>query len=160
MKVKSLSRVRLFATPWTNVAHQAPPSMGLSRQEYWGGLLFPSLGDLPHPGIEPWSPALQEDALTSEHQGSQNKNSLGDITSSFFSYIYSDQISLPVYVFKKTSHMSCLVSSNNDQQYIKGWKRMVWVILHWQEINSSLDSFFCYRGQRSLSRKLNIYIKT
>ena len=43
VKVKSLSRVRLFATPWTNVAHQAPPSMGFSRQEYWGGLPFPSL---------------------------------------------------------------------------------------------------------------------
>ena len=38
-KVKSLSRVRLFATPWT-VAHQAPPSMGFSRQEYWSGLPF------------------------------------------------------------------------------------------------------------------------
>ena len=54
-EVKSLSRVRLFATPWT-VAHQAPPSMGFSRQEYWGGLPFPSPGDLPNPGIEPGSP--------------------------------------------------------------------------------------------------------
>ena len=41
VKVKSLSCVRLFATPWT-VAHQAPPSMGFSRQEYWSGLPFPS----------------------------------------------------------------------------------------------------------------------
>ena len=41
MKVKSLSHIRLFATPWT-VAHQAPPSMGFSRQEYWSGLPFPS----------------------------------------------------------------------------------------------------------------------
>ena len=40
-EVKSLSHVRLFATPWT-VAHQAPPSMGFSRQEYWSGLPFPS----------------------------------------------------------------------------------------------------------------------
>ena len=46
MKVKSLSRVRLFATPWT-VAHQASPSMGFSKQEYWGGLPFPSPGDIP-----------------------------------------------------------------------------------------------------------------
>ena len=44
VKVKSLSRVRLFATPWT-VAHQAPLSMGFSRQEYWSGLPFPSPGD-------------------------------------------------------------------------------------------------------------------
>ena len=65
MKVKSLSSVLLFSTPWT-VAHQAPLSMGFSRQEYWSGLPFPSLGDLPDPGIEPRSPALQEDALTSE----------------------------------------------------------------------------------------------
>ena len=57
VKVKSLSRVRLFATPWT-VAYQAPPSMGFSRQEYWSGVPFPSPGDLPNPGIEPGSPAL------------------------------------------------------------------------------------------------------
>ena len=68
VKVKSLSRVQLFVTPWT-VAHQAPPSMGFSRQEYWSGLPFPSPGDLPNPGIEPRSPALQADALTSELPG-------------------------------------------------------------------------------------------
>ena len=54
---QSLSRVRFFATPWT-VAHQAPQSTGLSRQEYWSGLPFPSPGYLPDPGIEPRSPAL------------------------------------------------------------------------------------------------------
>ena len=56
-KVKLLSRVQIFATPWT-VAYQAPPSMGFSRQEYWSGLPFPSPGDLPDLGIEPGSPAL------------------------------------------------------------------------------------------------------
>ena len=56
-EVKSLSRVRLFMTPWT-VAHQAPPSMGFSRQAYWSGVPFPSPEDLPHPGIEPGSPTL------------------------------------------------------------------------------------------------------
>ena len=55
VKVKSLSRVQLFGTPWT-VAHQATPSMGFSRQKYWSGLPFPSPGDLPDPGIEPRSP--------------------------------------------------------------------------------------------------------
>ena len=64
-EVKSLSRVRLFATPWT-VAYQAPRSMGFSRQAYWSGLPFPSAGDLPNPGIEPGSLALQTDALPSE----------------------------------------------------------------------------------------------
>ena len=63
MKVKSLSHVQLFATPWT-VAHQTPPAMGFSRQEYWSGLPFPSPGDLPNPGIEPRSLSLRADALS------------------------------------------------------------------------------------------------
>ena len=67
--MKSLSRVRLFAALWT-VAYQAPLSMGFSRQEYWSGLPFPSPGDLPNPGIEPGSPALQADSLPTELQGS------------------------------------------------------------------------------------------
>ena len=62
-----VSRIQLFATPWT-VAHQAPLSMEFSRQEYWSGLPFPSLKDLPDPGIKPGSPALQADPLS--HQGS------------------------------------------------------------------------------------------
>ena len=53
------------ATPWT-VAHQAPLSLGFSRQEYWSELLFPSPGDLSNPGMEPGSPALQADSLPSE----------------------------------------------------------------------------------------------
>ena len=56
--VYSLSHIQLFATPWT-VAHQAPLSMGFSRQEYWSGLPFPSPGDLPDPGMELSCPALQ-----------------------------------------------------------------------------------------------------
>ena len=65
VKVKSLSRVQLFATPWT-VAYQASPSMGFSRQEYRSGLPFPFPGHLPNPGIKPRSPTLQADALPSE----------------------------------------------------------------------------------------------
>ena len=68
VKMKSLSRVQLFATPLT-VAYQAPLSMGFSRQECWSGLPFPSPGDLPDPGIEPQSPALQAVALLSEPPG-------------------------------------------------------------------------------------------
>ena len=71
--MKSLSCVRLFVTPWT-VAYQAPPSMRFSRQECWSGLPFPSPGDLPNPGIEPGSPALQADALPSEPPGKPNEN--------------------------------------------------------------------------------------
>ena len=66
--MKLLSRVQLFATPWI-IAYQAPPSMEFSRQEYWSGLPFPSPGNLPDPGIEPMSPALQADTLPSEPPG-------------------------------------------------------------------------------------------
>ena len=55
-------------TPWT-VVRQASPSVGFSRQEYWSGLSFPSPRDLPDPGIEPRSPALQVDSLPSELPG-------------------------------------------------------------------------------------------
>ena len=68
MKWRSLSRVRLSATPWT-AAHQAPLPKGFSRQEYWSGLPFASPGDLPDPGIKPGSLALQADSLPSEPAG-------------------------------------------------------------------------------------------
>ena len=70
MYVLSLFRtVWLFATLWT-VARWGPLSMGFPRQEYWSGLSFPSPGDLPDPGIEPGSPALQADSLSLSHQDS------------------------------------------------------------------------------------------
>jgi len=62
------SHVQLFATPWT-IAHQAPLSMGFSRQEYWSGSPCPPPGDLPDTGIKPRSLALQEDSLPSEPPG-------------------------------------------------------------------------------------------
>ena len=78
--MKLLSRVPLFMTPWT-VAYHAPPSMGFSRQEYWGGLPFPSLKDLPDPGIEPRSPALQAAALPFEPPGKPNGERTISLTS-------------------------------------------------------------------------------
>ena len=57
-----------FVSPW-NVAHQASLSMGFSKQKYWSGLPFPSLGDLPDPGIKLGSPVLQTDSLSSEPPG-------------------------------------------------------------------------------------------
>ena len=66
----SLSRVQLFATPWT-VARQSPLSMKFPRQEYWSGLSFPSW-TLPDPGIEPESPAWQMDSLSLSHLGSNS----------------------------------------------------------------------------------------
>ena len=66
-----LSHVQLFVTPWT-VAFWAPLSMWFSRQEYWKGLPFPPLGDLPDSGVEPASPvsaALHVDSLLSDSLG-------------------------------------------------------------------------------------------
>ena len=68
MKVSVAQSCSALATPWT-VAHHAPLSMGFSRQEYWSGLPFPSLGCLSDPGIESRSPAMQADSLPSEPQG-------------------------------------------------------------------------------------------
>ena len=58
-----------FVIPWT-APHQALLCMGFSRQEYWSGLLFPTLGDLPHSGIQLASPVLQADSLVLSHRGS------------------------------------------------------------------------------------------
>ena len=68
MCAKTFHHVQLFVTLWT-VAHQASLSMEFSRQEYWSGFLFPFSGDLPNPGKEPKSPALQADSLPSEPPG-------------------------------------------------------------------------------------------
>ena len=87
-KVKLLSRVQLFGTPWT-VPYQAPLSMEFSRQEYWSGLPFPSPGDLPKPRIEPGSPALQADTLLSEPLGTPITMVLNAAQS------YSSRISVP-----------------------------------------------------------------
>ena len=67
----SLSRVRLFETPWIVACKPLLP-MGFSRQEYWSGLPFPSPGDLPDLGVEPWSPALQADSLPTKLSGNVN----------------------------------------------------------------------------------------
>ena len=64
----SLSLVQIFATRWT-VVHQVLLSVEFSRQEYWSGVPFPSPGNLPDPGIQPRSPALQADSLLSEPPG-------------------------------------------------------------------------------------------
>ena len=69
--MKSLSRVQLFATPWT-IAYQVPRSMGFSRQEYWNGLPFPSPGDLPNQGSNPDLPHCRQTLNHLNHQGSHH----------------------------------------------------------------------------------------
>ena len=71
MRACVLSRIQLFVTPWT-IACQASPSMEFSRQEYWSGLPFPTLEDLPDPRIEPVSsvsPVLAGKSFTTEPPG-------------------------------------------------------------------------------------------
>ena len=87
MKVKSLSRVQVFATPWT-VDYHAPQSTEFSRQQYWSGLPFPSLGDLPDPGIELGSPAWRVDALPSEPPG---KSSSLEMKQAFIEHCSCDE---------------------------------------------------------------------
>ena len=74
-KVKSLSRVRLFATPWT-VAHQAPPSTGFSRQQYWSGLPFPSPGIFLTQWSNPGLPHCRQTSYHLSHQGSPRKGKI------------------------------------------------------------------------------------
>ena len=68
LHAQCLSHVQLFGTLWT-IARQPPLSMGFSRQEYWSELPFSALGDLPNPGIEPKTPALEVDSLPLNHLG-------------------------------------------------------------------------------------------
>ena len=68
VRAQLLSCVQLLVVPWT-VAHQAPVSVGFSRQEYQSGLPFPSLGDLHDPGVKPASPALAGGFFTTEPSG-------------------------------------------------------------------------------------------
>ena len=71
---KSFSHVQLFGTPWSI------QSMEFSRPEYWSGQLLPSSGDLPNPGIEPGSPALQGDSLPAEPPGKPKNTGMGSLS--------------------------------------------------------------------------------
>ena len=109
--MKSLSCVQLFATPWT-VAYQTALSMEFSRQEYWSGLPFPSPRDLPNPGIEPGSPALQADALTSEPPGKPWLLLLYYIISTLlFSWVSPVILKMPLFIFQDLiqGNFSCLL---------------------------------------------------
>ena len=81
-----VSHVQLFATPWI-VACQVPLSMGFARHEYWSGLPFLSLGDLPNPGIEPGSRALQVNFLPSELPGSPDQSRVGSKSNMTYVFI-------------------------------------------------------------------------
>ena len=96
VKVKSLSHVLFFATPWT-VTYRALWSMGFSRQEYWSGLPFPSPEDLLNPGTEPGSLALQADSLLSEPLGKP---------CIYIKYIYIGIDISSIYLYLSINHLS------------------------------------------------------
>ena len=100
-----LSRVQLFVIPWT-VAYQVPPSVKFSRQEYWSGLPFPSPGDLPDPGIESRSPALQADALPSEPPGTPEVRNTEVLNKCFKSAVEAGIV--------------CLILLRSSQAHIRG----------------------------------------
>ena len=87
-----------FQPRWT-VAYQAPPSMGFSKQEYWSGLPFPPPGDLPNSGIEPRSPALEADPLTSEPPGKPQTSKLSLIKKHVI-HMGKDKLHEYTYIFK------------------------------------------------------------
>ena len=86
--IQSPSRVRLTATPWT-AAHQAPLSVGFSRQEFWSGLPFPSPGDPPDPGS---IPTLQADSLPTELQGKPRTHTHTHTHTQSFFIVFSSMV--------------------------------------------------------------------
>ena len=112
IKCLSLSHVWLFATPWT-VAHQAPLSVGFPREEYWSKLPFPSAGDLPDPGIEPGSPALQADSLLSNSKYTIHKIILNIAISILYSiYIYHNKTDICWYFLYASPMPTALVKND------------------------------------------------
>ena len=106
-----------LCNPMDSSLHQAPPSMGFSRQEYWSGLPLPSPGHLPDPGIKPRSPTLQTEALPSEppkNHGHFHNEALSDYPRLSFlmfhysrlQYNYNDDVYL--YIFSKCSNFKQL----------------------------------------------------
>ena len=111
--------VMSVATPWT-VAYEAPLCMGFSRQGYWSALPLPSPGDLPNPGIEPGSPALQADTLPSEPPGNPCK---------FWSLGQEDSLEEGVVFFPGESHgqrslAGCIAFCHMHWTWLKATKHM------------------------------------
>ena len=132
------NRVQLSEMPWT-VAHQAPLSMGFSRQEYWSGLPFPSPGDLPDPGIKPESPtapALQADSLLLSHRGSRTGGRNGKLSGENQKTFWQDFI----WRFGNTNEkrLCSYLSRQALDSTLKGKQSLCW-ISEW--VSSRLVSF-------------------
>ena len=120
LSVSHFCHVRLFVTLWT-IAHQPTLSMGFSRQEDWSWLPFPSPGDLPDPGIEPRSPALQADSLPTELWGKPNGSIWHPMSLSLFAstLLSNGQIILIEFFIFRSSVRVLLISSVSLRQLFK-----------------------------------------
>ena len=142
-RVCLLSRVWLFATPWT-VAHQVPLSMGFSRQKYWNRLLFPPPGNLPDPGIKPTSPVSPAISLPLHSMWSLFIKSLQfffDTESRIYPFLL---FTSPLYYLNCSSNTYILMARQKVYQplYISGhiWYKIYhlgchflrWALLNWR----------------------------
>ena len=128
MSMCVLSSVWLFLILWT-VACQIPLSMGLSREEYWSGLLFPPLGSFPDPGIEPASPTLQADSLPLSHRGSP------------YIHVHTNNIYMCMYTHTHTYTYIYIFIANKYNQKVQEIKAATW--------NPSPGGNNCHRWQQS-----------
>ena len=141
------SRVQLFATPWT-VALQAHLSTEFSRHEYRSGLPFPYPGDLPNPGINPGSPALQGDALLPELLGRPMLDFLGGL-------IYeSARLGILLLLVLQISEWNLDISAT-----VNIWtERLNWTELNWKRLPQG--NFLCFHWKcicSSLWKRLKVY---
>ena len=100
-------------TLWT-VAHQGPLSLGFSGQEHWSGLPFPPPGDLPDPGIEPRSPALQTDSLLMSHWESPYIQDVNPLFLKYFANVFSHFVICVLIMLKLGSFVGLFVCHANS----------------------------------------------
>ena len=135
------SGIRIFTTLWT-IAHQAPQSMGCSRQEYWSGLPFPFPGNLLDPRIElksPMSPALQVDSLLLSHQQAfsllQPAHSVPSLSSKLTEFCPSSKQESPIHPLKPSgTSLSSYVESLKKQCF--AWKTSTNISVSCEEFSS------------------------
>ena len=121
--LSSFSHVQLFATPWT-AAHQAPLSMGFTRQEYWRGMPFPPPGDLLNPGINPrsllfpaWAGEFFTTSATREAPGVTYRRDLGVLACKFH-VIFQSVLPSIRFTAKENQHILC---SSLQSWILKKW---------------------------------------
>ena len=130
------------ASPWT-VALQASLSMAFSRQEYWGGLLFPSPGGLPYPEIKPGSPAVQADSLPTEPPGKLNKHVWAPLSLQHVCYTGGSALShfSRVWLFETLwtiAHQALLSMDSPGKETGVGYSTLLWRIFLAQGSDASL----------------------